>query len=131
MKKARANAAKLAAKRHKASLRRKNASGEISLELNWEYIAAAWLATKPKSERLGLLERYATRVELIDAIRQDTASHEAMLDLISRDPALLPAKQTSQSSKCRFGECSDPWLADHCGEAINDAGGGHFEPIQI
>ena len=124
MKKARANAAKLAAKRHKASLRRKNASGEISLELNWEYIAAAWLATKPKSERLGLLERYATRVELIDAIRQDTASHEAMI-------ALLPAKQTSQSSKCRFGECSDPWLADHCGEAINDAGGGHFEPIQI
>jgi hypothetical protein len=131
MKKARANAAKLAAKRHKASLRRKNASGEIRLELNWEYIAAAWLTTKPKSERWELLERYATRVELIDAIRQDTASHEAMLDLISRDPALLPAKQTSQSSKCRFGECSDPWLADHGGEAINDAGGGHFEPIQI
>ena len=131
MKKARANAAKLAAKRHEASLRRENASGEISLELNWEYIAAAWLTTKPKSKRLGLLERYATRVELIDAIRQDTASSEAMWDVISRDPALLPAKQTSQDSKCRFGECSDPWRADHCGEAINDAGGGHFEPIQI
>jgi hypothetical protein len=126
MKKARANAAKLAAKRHKASLRRKNASGEIRLELNWEYIAAAWLATKPKSERLGLLERYATRLELIDAIRQDTASHEAMLDLI--DPALLPAKQTKPELQ-RFGECSDAWLADHGNEVINDAGVGHFEPI--
>ena len=77
-------------------MRRKNASGEISLELNWEYIAAAWLATKPKSERLGLLERYATRLELIDAIRQDTASHEAILDLISRDPALLPSQQNER-----------------------------------
>ena len=105
MRKVRANAAKLAAKRHKAALRRKKASDELRLEPNWEYIIAAWLATKPKGERWGLLERYATSDEVLDAIRQDTASHAAMaeaLEYLANNPAILaaePEHQTSVSEK--------------------------------
>ena len=78
MKKSRAGASKLAAKRHKAALRRNKASDKIRFKLNADMIIAAWLNTKPKAEWRSLLERHTTYDELLDEIRQDTASHEAM-----------------------------------------------------
>jgi hypothetical protein len=89
MKKARPNAAKLAVKRHKADLRRKKASDKICLRLNPELIVAAWLTTKPEADREGILERYATYGELLDVIRLDTASHEAMWAALDAPP--IPA----------------------------------------
>ncbi len=88
MRKPNAAAAKLAIKRHRADLRRKKVqSGVARIEAigSVNYLAAAWLATKPKGERWELLERYATSCELMDAICEDTASHAAMARIIECD----------------------------------------------
>jgi hypothetical protein len=88
MKKTKAVAAKLAIKRHQADLRRKKVHGGIArIEAigSVNYLAAAWLATKPREGRLGLLERYATRRELMNAICEDTAAHAAMARIIECD----------------------------------------------
>jgi hypothetical protein len=88
MRKQKAVAAKLAFKRHQADLRRKKVQGGVArIEAvgSANYLAAAWLATKPKGERWEILERYATDRELMDAIREDTASHAAMARVIECD----------------------------------------------
>jgi predicted amino acid dehydrogenase len=93
MKKTKAVAAKLAIKRHKADLRRKKAQdGVARIEAigSVNYLAAAWLATKPEGKRWELLERYATRRELMDAICEDTASHAAMVRIIECDARVFP-----------------------------------------
>jgi hypothetical protein len=88
MKKQKPGTATLAAKRHARRTRRDKAqSGIARIEAigTVNYLAAAWLATKPREERLGLLERHATSGELMDAIREDTASHAAMARIIECD----------------------------------------------
>jgi hypothetical protein len=90
VKKPKAGAARRAAKRKKRAGR---CDPPLRIEIDPEYVIAAWLATKPKSERRGLLARYASLDGILEAIRQDTAAHEAMLELLARDPApgFLPA----------------------------------------
>jgi hypothetical protein len=88
MRKANLKAAKLATKRHQADLRRKKVQGGVArIEAvgSVNYLAAAWLATKPRGERWELLNQYATGRELMDAIREDTASHAAMARVIECD----------------------------------------------
>ena len=89
MKKPKAGTARRAAKRKKRAGR---CDPPLRIEIDPEYVIAAWLATKPKSERWGLLECYASVAGILEAIRQDTASHDAMLELLSHPaPGFLPA----------------------------------------
>ncbi len=88
MKKQKPGAVALAAKRHARRTRRDKVQGAIArIEAigSVNYLAAAWLATKPEGERWALLERYATSGELMDAIREDTASHAAMARVLACD----------------------------------------------
>ena len=90
VKKPKAGTARPAGKRQAKRNRRAKAQGAVPLRLDLEaadYVIASWLATKPTSERWGLLERYASVAGILEAIRQDTASHEAMLELLAREPA--------------------------------------------
>jgi hypothetical protein len=85
MKKHKPGTATLAAKRHARRDKVQNGVTRIEAVGSVNYLAAAWLATKPEGERWGLLERYATRGELMDAIRENTASHAAMARVIECD----------------------------------------------
>ena len=86
MKKPKPGAARIAEKR--AAKRNRRAKAHVGIELNVNYLVAAWLATKPVNERLALLDNFS-KAELLQAIRDDTASHVAMFDIISRDPGRL------------------------------------------
>lgn len=95
MRKPNAAAARIAAKRQLAAGRRKKVAGGVSrIEAmgSFEYLAAAWLATKPRSERWGLLERYPTGRDLMNAIFEDTASHAEMARIIECDPRVFPGQ---------------------------------------